>query len=132
VHDGGPRMTEASPELIWVRVSGIRDNVFTGEILNNPHNLHSVRQGSKISFIVAGGAPHPIMVTTKYVNERQHWKITGCEKCGFAELFDAPSDLQARLFPTTPPDSEMLSFTSFCPLCGGVQVVEAASSHNAH
>jgi hypothetical protein len=40
-------------------------------------------------------------------------------------LFDAPSDLIERLFPTVGdnPKEEMAAFSSFCPLCRGVQIV---------
>jgi len=40
-------------------------------------------------------------------------------------LFDAPSDLQAKIFPNVPADAKMEAFTSFCPVCGGVQMVSS-------
>jgi hypothetical protein len=125
VHDGGPRVTRNPAEAVWVTVIGIDGDVFRGRVLNQPHNLRNVRQGSEIKFVVADGAEHPVMVTDKYLRERAAWLIHPCSKCGLSELFDAPSDLIRIIFPNTPPDAQMSMFTSFCPLCGGVQGVES-------
>ena len=126
VHEGGPRLSQAAPELIWVRVTGQEGSLYQGQILNVPHNLRLLQQGSSILFVAPAGAEHPLLVTRKYLSERASWKITPCDSCGLPELFDAPSDLIAIIFPDTPPGAQMQGFTSFCPLCGGVQVVEAA------
>ncbi len=125
VHDGGPRITRNPAEAVWVTVTGADGEVFRGRVLNQPHNLRAVRQGSEIKFVVADGAEFPIMVTDKYLRERGAWVFHPCQKCGFAELFDAPSDLIRVVFPNTRPDAQMCMFTTFCPLCGGVQGVEA-------
>src|SRR5687767_14297145 len=90
-----------------------------------PHNLQNVSLNSEIKFVVADGAPLPVMVTDRYLKERDAWLIHPCSKCGFSELFDAPSGLMRAVFPDLPADAEMSMFTSFCPLCGGVQGVEA-------
>ena len=127
VHEGGPRLSQATPELMWVRVLGCEGSVYRGQLLNAPHNLSSLQEGSGILFVAPAGAKHPLLVSPKYLSERSSWKISPCDKCGLPELFDAPSDLIARIFPDIPPGSAMEGFTSFCPLCGGVQVVEAAS-----
>ena len=128
VHDGGPRITRNRPELVWVSMTGMDGEVFRGRVLNQPYKLKSVRQGSEIRFLVPQGAEHPIMVTDKYLRERGAWTIHPCRKCGLSELFDAPSDLVRVVFPNTPPDARMTMFTAFCPLCGGVQGVEARGS----
>jgi hypothetical protein len=125
VHDGGPRLSRLPTEAVWVSVRGADGDVFRGRVLNQPHNLTSVRQGSQIKFVVADGARFPVMVTDKYLRERGAWNIHPCRKCGFSELFDAPSDLIRVVFPNTPADAQMSMFTAFCPLCGGVQGVEA-------
>lgn len=65
-----------------------------------------------------------MLVTEKYLSEREGWNLTACEKCGFDELFDAPSDLMRAVFPNLPRDAVMEMFTALCPLCGGVQGVE--------
>jgi hypothetical protein len=125
VHDGGPRMTKHAPEVVWVRVSVAQGDTCQGEVLNTPTQLESVRQGDTITFIVPKSSNHPIMVTRKYLSERPRWIIHGCSKCGFDELFDAPSDLMRVIFPNPPvEDAVLVWFTSFCPLCGGVQVLE--------
>jgi hypothetical protein len=125
VHDGGPRLSRHPAEAVWVTVTGAEGEVFRGRVLNQPHNLKSVRQGSDIKFIVVDGAEFPVMTTDKYLRERGAWTIHPCRKCGFSELFDAPSDLIRVVFPNTPEGAQMIMFTAFCPLCGGVQGVES-------
>lgn len=124
VHDGGPRLTQQRPEAVWVTITSLEDGVFAGRILNAPAQLTSVQQNQTIRFLVDSGAGYPVMVTDKYLRERLNWNITACAKCGFSELFDAPSDLVRATFPNMPADVELESFTAFCPLCGGVQAVE--------
>ena len=128
VHDGGPRITRNPAEAVWVTVTGVDGEVFRGRVLNQPQNLQSVGQGSAIRFVVADGAEFPVMVTDKYLLERGAWVILPCRKCGFSELFDAPSDLIRIVFPNQSAGAEMSMFTAFCPLCGGVQGVESRSS----
>jgi Uncharacterized protein conserved in bacteria (DUF2314) len=125
VHDGGPRISRNPAEAVWVTVIGMDGEIFRGRVLNQPQNLRSVRQGSEIMFIVADGAEFPVMVTDKYLQERGAWVIHPCRKCGFSELFDAPSDLIRVVFPNTPAGAQMSMFTAFCPLCGGVQGLES-------
>lgn len=127
VHDGGPRLSQNPAEAVWVTVVGMDGDVFRGRVLNQPHNLKSVRQGSEIRFVVADGAQFPVMVTDKYLRERGAWAVIPCRKCGFSELFDAPSDLIRVVFPNAPTDAHMSMFTSFCPLCGGVQGVKSSA-----
>jgi len=124
IHDGGPRITRNRPELVWVTVTGMDGEIFSSRVLNQPHNLQSVQQGSEVKFVISAGSDHPIMVTDKYLRERERWVIHPCQKCGLSELFDAPSDLIRVVFPKTPPDGEMTMFTAICPLCGGVMGVE--------
>ncbi len=125
VHDGGPRITDRAPEVVWVRVSGSEGDAFLGRVLNQPVGLTGVREGDVIRFVACAGAPHPVMVTGKYLRERPDWEIIPCNRCGFDELFDAPSDLMRIVFPDAPQDAVMEMFTSFCPLCGGAQVIQA-------
>jgi hypothetical protein len=128
IHDGGPRISHNPAEAVWVTVTGMEGEVFHGRVLNQPHNLRSVRQGSEIKFVVADGAEFPVMVTDKYLRERGAWVIHPCRKCGFSELFDAPSELIRVVFPNQPAGSELSMFTAFCPLCGGVQGVESKNN----
>ena len=123
VHDGGPRVTPNSPEAVWVSVFGVDGDVFRGRVLNQPHNLQSIRQGSEIKFVVADGTEFPVMVTDKYLSERGAWVIHPCRQCGLSELFDAPSDLIRVVFPKMSPGEQMSVFTALCPLCGSMQEV---------
>jgi hypothetical protein len=125
IHEGGPRLSKAVPELVWVEITHIEDeNVFAGKILNQPRNLSSLRSGDEIKFVVPHIGKYPLLTTQKYLNERSQWKIHGCNKCGLTELFDAPSDLRQVIFPHMAADAEIEMFTSFCGFCGGIQGIE--------
>lgn len=123
VHEGGPRLTDRRPELIWVRVTGVEDDRFSGQLLNQPHQLPGLSQGDTIRFIVPQSGEHPLRVTERYLRERADWIVGPCSKCGLSELFDPPSVLLRVVFPDLPEDAEMEAFTSFCGACGGVQAV---------
>jgi hypothetical protein len=123
MHDGGPRLTDRRPELMWVRVTGGEGDVFSGRLLNRPHQLVSVAEGNEIRFLVPEGGEHPLRVTEKYLRERPEWVILPCNKCGLTELLDAPSDLIRVVFPRAAEGGSMGMFTAFCGNCGGIQVV---------
>lgn len=125
IHDGGPRFSSLAPEVAWLRIEATRGLAFEGRLLNVPHALQSVRQGDSVLFLPAEGAGFPIQTSEKYLNERENWDVEPCNGCGLSELFDAPSDLIRRLFPDAPPSAAVEMFTSFCPLCGGVQGITA-------
>lgn len=128
VHDGGPRLSANSPELIWVTLTSVDGHdVFTGRVLNQPQNLKSISLGTIIKFVAPAG-DYLVMVTEKYLAERDRWSIHGCNKCGFDELFDAPSDLIRAIFPDIAADTSMEMFTSFCGICGGVQGIQDKNS----
>ncbi len=123
-------MTRNSPELVWVTVTGSNEcDVFSGRVLNHPQQLETVSQGTEIKFVAAGGE-HLLMVTEKYLAEREKWNIHGCNKCGCNELFDAPSDLMRVIFPDIAADASIGMFTSFCGICGGVQVIQDKSKQS--
>lgn len=124
VHDGGPRITDRAPELVWVTVTGCDGTAFSGRLINQPEQLTTVAEGDEIRFVVPDSGEHALMVTEKYLQERPDWIIQPCPKCGLSELFDAPSDLMRVVFPDTPPDAIMEVFTASCGACGGVQVVQ--------
>jgi hypothetical protein len=113
---------------VWVTVTHADNDIFTGRVINQPTQLRTVRQGENIRFVLPAVGPHPILTTEKYLAERSAWLIHSCEKCGLSELFDAPSDLISVIFPQLPPGATLESFTSFCPLCGGTQVVESRTT----
>ena len=128
VHDGGPRMTDRLPEAVWVRIVASDADVFTGEVLNQPQQLISVKQGDRILFVVPTSGEHPLMVRPKYLKERSAWSIHPCNKCGLSELFDAPSDLITKVFPNLPMGQKPEMFTVFCGACGGVQGAALANA----
>lgn len=104
-----------------------RGEVFTGRVLNGPTQLELVKQGQEVRFVVPAKGDHPVMVTDKYLRERPSWIVRPCVKCGFTELFDAPSDLIKVLFPNSPSGLRDVSFevfTSLCPVCAeGMETV---------
>lgn len=128
IHEGGPRTTRKYPEAVWVSITSGENDVFQGRILNTPSQLDSVKQGDIISLLANTGVEHAVMVTPKYLRERPQWKIKPCSKCGFTELFDAPSDLVRATFPSLPDDALLEAFTTFCALCDGTQIVEPIRS----
>lgn len=125
VHDGGPRLTKNAPELMWVSVVGMSGRAYRGKLLNKPIGLESVKLGDEILFLAGPKGIDPFYVTPKYMRERERWHVSPCNKCKMPELFDAPSDLIAVVFPKLKDkkDVDEIKFTSFCPLCRGVQLV---------
>jgi len=120
-----------SPEFVWVRVTGVETlpfgDVFRGTVLNQPHLLQTVAQYQQIRFVVPTDFAQPIMVTDKYLSEREQWQFSFCPDCNLSEMLDAPSDFQARVFPHVPRQIEgaeavLASFSMFCASCGGVIV----------
>ena len=150
-HDGEPRRTGRHPELCWVRIVAVESGpprrlafnseattlprsefekkyqsskvVYIAKLLNAPHALESVRQGDTIRFLAGGGLEHPLQVTPQYLEEREEWWITPCNKCGMSECLDPPSVMARLRFPDKPPDAVMQMFTSFCARCDGVQML---------
>ncbi len=135
VHDGDPRRMRRGPELCWVRILRVdraptrqvasdyepSRHVYIGELLNQPHTLESVKRGDRIKIISVHGLPHPLHVTDEYLQEREAWRITPCDKCGASECFDPPSVMARVRFPDAPKDQVITAFTSFCSHCGGIQ-----------
>ncbi len=126
VHEGGPQLTNRLPEIMWVRVLEKRWNSYLGMLLNQPHALETVGQGDHIMFMPAAGSRHPIRVTEKYLEERAGWDVRPCLQCGLSELFDPPSELIHEIFTELPANALTMGwFTSFCPFCGGFQLVSS-------
>jgi hypothetical protein len=123
VHDGGPRLSDRRPELVWVRVTGCEQDLFTGQVLNQPERLVTVKERSLIQFVVPTSGP-AVQVSAQYLAERPEWIVNACSTCGFSELLDAPSDLIRKVFPNLKAEEVPEAFTAFCGVCGGVQVVQ--------
>lgn len=131
VHEGGPHIAKHRPELMWIRVTGSLEGIYAGIVLNTPFELTNIHRGSVIKFLVPQGGAYPVMVTDKYLAERDRWVIHPCKKCGLTEIFDAPSDFIRVVFPNDPKNAAYESFTSRCgACCAGVQVVESKSNPN--
>lgn len=124
VHEGGPRFTAAQPELISVMLLKSDGAVMTGRLLESPKGLRTVAVGDTIRFVRVPGYEHPIFVTNRYLMERRHSYVVACNKCGFTELFDCPSDLAGATFPGQP----VSTFTARCPICAGSQLVRLLPS----
>lgn len=123
VHDGGPRVTDKAPELAWGTViEQIGERLFAARLLSAPQRLETVRKGMVVKLVAHEVGP-PLMVTDLYLKERARWVISPCKKCGFTELFDAPSTIQRVVFSHMPEDATIETFTSFCGMCGGVQLI---------
>jgi hypothetical protein len=155
VHDGEPRRTQKSPEACWVRITGtdgvlrspiaqrgatsaptpasvqwIERTIYTGQFLNQPHALSSVREGASIRFVHAPGIPNPLMITPGYESERPRWAVTPCDRCGADQLLDPMSVMARTRFPDAPAGAVPVAFTAFCP-CGGTMMlgqIEGASA----
>ena len=125
VHEGGPRLTTRRPEVVPVEVLGCEGDIFTGRMLHQPIQLHTLRLGQQIRFVVPAAARYPVLVSEKYLQERPFWTIQPCKKCGFSELFDPPSELRPLLFPSATAGADRSSFKTSCPLCGGPLTVLA-------
>jgi hypothetical protein len=127
VHDGGPRFTDRTPEIVWVRITGMSQQpfgpVFTARVLNQPHNLQTVAQDQTVQLLAPDEFTLLVMATDRYLADRAEWSISYCPSCGLSELFDAPSELQRKIFPQVPADAVMETFTTFCPACRQVMIV---------
>ena len=124
-HDGHPNISGHGAELIWVRVTGVMNQEYTGIVLNCPVHLVTVAQGEEIQFIVPEGGPFPLQVTRDYLAQRNSWRLLApCQNCGLTELLSPPRDLALRSG-LNPPDGLHggYNFTTKCGWCGGNQVV---------
>jgi len=142
VHDGEPRRTGRRPELCWVRIVAHMTGperhvltsdeggpppeprprtVYTAELLNQPHNLTSIRRGDAVRFYADAGCEHPLMVTQEYLAARGEWWIEPCRACGLCEGLDPPPVMAGTRFPGA--DAMPFVFSSHCALCGGTQLL---------
>lgn len=121
LHEGF-RATTVKPELVWIRVTGMNDNIVTAELLNQPVNLKSFHANESYTFQL-NGSGKLIYVSPEYLEEIKDWKISPCEKCANDVLFDTPSTICRIAFPDMPGDAVMQVFTTFCPMCGNAMAV---------
>jgi hypothetical protein len=139
VHDGEPRRTGKQPELCWARITGERARaqfprgphdaptyhdtaVYIATLLNQPHELTTIRGGERIFLVVAEGLPHPLMVTRDYLTERAVWSVVPCNRCGAEHTLDPPTTMAETRFPGTEAGTRPIAFSAFCP-CGGTMML---------
>jgi len=152
VHDGEPRRTRRAPEACWARVSAVHGTlqaaiapkdaklpfdesvvrwaprtVYRASLLNQPHQLQSVKSGDEILFVHAPGIPHPLRVLPAYLEERPRWAFAPCDRCGADQSLDPPTVMARTRFPDAPAGSVPVAFTAFCP-CGGTMILSAVQS----
>ncbi|MEJ7602550.1 MAG: hypothetical protein WKG01_31955 [Kofleriaceae bacterium] len=150
VHDGEPRRTNKPPEACFVRITDIVGSlrmphappgaappvpasalqwterpVYRGTLLNQPHNVTSVRANHPIEFVTAPGLPHPLHITPQYAQERAQWCITPCTGCGGDQTLDPMTTMARTRFPDAPGGSIPVAFSAFCP-CGGTMMLAMA------
>ena len=70
VHEGGPRLSSRSPELMWARTIGTEGGAYVATLLNQPHHLQTLHEGAEVLYVIPDGAEYPIRVTAKYLEER--------------------------------------------------------------
>lgn len=135
-HDGSFRFTNVHPEGMWVSIKKMKEfvlddesvyRVYEGVLLNQPHNLKSVKVNDTVMFVAHENYDIPIFVTQAYLNDRLNYRIIPCNKCGLPEAFDPIEKLWKHSFKDAemPKDVEagMKMFTSICPSCGGMMVI---------
>jgi len=119
VHEGGPKTTRSTPEVMWVRVHAKRGTTYVGTLLNQPHQLKTVHSGDEILFVVRKGFEHPFRVTEQYVEDRKGWSVEPCGQCNLPELFDPPSVLAPSATKVPRPVAAGFAFVTVCPACRG-------------
>ncbi len=123
VHDGEPRRSGKRTEVCWVRVVAAVDadeGLYEGELLNQPHQLVTVKAGDRVRFLGRAGGKHPLYVTPEYLTERVGWDIQPCPSCGLKECLDPPSVMaRTRFADATGTGTEIpVMFTAHCAVCG--------------
>ncbi len=120
VFDSDYYLTGTKPEMIWCRTVARNGPFFLGKVLNDPKQLRSIKKTMWVCYTIANGSKHAVMLPLQYLYERDQWIIDPCTKCGFKELFIAPSVLQERQFKGV----AVAMMTGRCGMCGGTQVIQ--------
>jgi hypothetical protein len=108
--DGAPRPVTGQP-------AGSR--LYRATLASTPRALTSIAAGAPLRFLADPGGRHPLMVTDAYLDERAHWQLTPCPRCGLHEGLDPPSLMAATRFPELAADARPLVFAAPCPACTG-------------
>jgi len=125
VHAGNPRFSGKRPELVWVRIQESLRQSYRGILLNEPQQLEALRQGDSVQFMAVQSSPHPFMANDAYLEDRKGWVVSPCDKCGFTEMFQPPSERAAAFMRENniPEENTPIMLSTFCPLCGGCQIL---------
>jgi hypothetical protein len=126
VHDGHPGITGRAPEAVWVRVTGRRGTAWIGTMMNQPHQLQSMRKGTEVLFGAPGRHLPLVHVTPKYLEERTVWTVGPCSKCGLTETFSPPSELLEDCDASADVRAQLRRVQVPCPLCDGTQILTRA------
>ncbi len=112
----------AQPPLTAASVQWVERTIYVGQLLNQPTNLTSVRQGASVRFVYTPGIPQPLMITPQYEAERARWAFTPCNQCGADQALDPMSTMAQTRFPNAPQGAVPVAFSAFCP-CGGTMML---------
>jgi hypothetical protein len=146
IHDGGPvpavcvvrpqknaRIEEVAiassnhfkmPQLLWAEIVGRRGRIFEARLLQDPIIVRQIQKDSHFLFQIKPDSPWPFLVTEKYLADRVNWTISPCNKCGFSELFDPPSQLIQSYLPGVKV-SAVDGFSWQCPAdCSGFIMID--------
>ena len=84
VHEGSFRFTDTSPEVMWARIvakmevtlqSGDKYSFYKGILLNQPHQLKTLKLHQEIYLVGAEKYPHAIRIAPDYIPDRPLWEI---------------------------------------------------------
>lgn len=136
VHDGSFRFTKTKAEVVWARIIGVHNTkinentVYKAVVLNQPHQLTSVKIQQEILLVSYQEYPYSIYVTEEYLKTRSSYIITPCNGCHLPEVFDPIPKLMDHTFPAMKEKIDageeplLPVFSSFCPMCGQTMVVK--------
>jgi hypothetical protein len=134
VHEGSWRFTKIQPELMWATLTsrlewthqdGKVGYVYKGVLINQPHQLTTLKLGDEILLRARKGYPYAVRMTHQTAMELDYAEITPCTKCGLPFMFDPPtafikstySGMIDQLINEAPAGGGFVS-THFCPVCG--------------
>lgn len=95
VHEGSFRFTDTKPEVMWAHVvarlewthqSGENGYAYRAVLLNQPHQLKTLKQNDEILFVAKQSYKLPIRVTHEYIMQRAFYDIrlvtsVVCQNC---------------------------------------------------
>jgi len=126
IHQGGPMFSNVPHELVPADLVQEDGALMLVRVRESPKAVAGISAGDTVRVLRTPSFEFPILVSDSYLRERRHsYILMPCGECGFAELFDLPSDLAAETFEGPAPSM----FTTRCPLCGGGMVIRLLPEH---